>query len=392
MQAILTLERAGAQEVVRTLAEYLEAEGYSVTVCAFQNGPMGEEIEKLGVPVEILDRPRYRVVLLPWFLLEMLRLRRQLARLIDRYQIDLIQTHVLNVLGFLVVSLRRTSRLQAVLWTMHNVEFLPKQTPREGKWLHRLKRRGYRLLYRWLSSYVDGFIAVSEEVRQSIIEQVGSVDDKIFTIPNGVDVGRFERPGDRRALCDELGIPIDAHLIATVGRLTEQKGFCNLVDAAKPVVSAFPGTHFLFIGQGELREALMQQAESIGVGDNVHFMGVRRDVPDLLAAVDLFVLPSLWEGLSVALLEAMAAAKPIVATAVSGTVQAMIPGKTGLVVPAGDSQALADAIIQLLSDPVQARSMGQAAREHVANNFGAQKQVAEHLALYHRLLGSGDGR
>jgi glycosyltransferase involved in cell wall biosynthesis len=159
-----------------------------------------------------------------------------------------------------------------------------------------------------------------------------------------------------------------------------------LIDAATPVVSSYPDTHFLFIGDGGLRDELQRQAQQAGLSENIHFLGIRDDVPDLLAAVDLFVLPSLWEGLSVALLEAMAAGKPIVATAVSGTTQAMIPGETGLVVPPRDSRALADAIIQLLSNPAQAQMMGRAAKQHVTVNFSAQKQADEHLALYRRLL------
>jgi glycosyltransferase involved in cell wall biosynthesis len=114
-------------------------------------------------------------------------------------------------------------------------------------------------------------------------------------------------------------------------------------------------------------------------------LGNRDDVPSLLASVDLFVLPSLWEGLAMALLEAMAVGKPVVATTVSGTSQAMISGQTGLLVPPGESQALAEAIIQLISDPTLAQAMGQAAKHHVTLNYSAQKQADEHLSLYRDL-------
>jgi glycosyltransferase involved in cell wall biosynthesis len=237
-----------------------------------------------------------------------------------------------------------------------------------------------------LAGRVDGFIAVSNEVRESIVRQIGPIQDKVFTICNAVNLKPLERPGDKTALCRQLGLKAHSHLIATVGRLTEQKGHCYLIDAATTVVSAHPDTHFLFIGDGELKDELQQQVQQGGLAANVHFLGIRDDVPHLLAAVDLFVLPSLWEGLSVALLEAMAAGKPMVATAVSGTIQVMTDGKTGLMVPPRDSQALADAILQLLSNPTQAQAMGQAAKQHVAMNFSAQKQADEHLALYRQLL------
>jgi glycosyltransferase involved in cell wall biosynthesis len=382
MQLILNLERAGAQEVVRTLAEYLQDNDCTVTVCTFQDGPVRFDIEELGAKVEILSRPRYSVLFLPMFLAEMRRIRRELARLIETYRIDVAQTHILEVLDFLVLSLRHDTNLRLVLWTMQNAEFLPTHK----HWLLKPKRLVYRLLYRLLASRVDGFIAVSEEVRESIIRQIGPIQDKIFTICNAVNLEPFERPGDKAALCNQLGLETHSHLVATVGRLTEQKGHCYLIDAATTVVSAYPDTHFLFIGDGELRDELQQQIQQAGLAANIHSLGIRDDVPHLLAAVDLFVLPSLWEGLSVALLEAMAAGKPIVATAVSGTTQAMTHGQTGLVVPPRDSQALAEAIVQLLSNPAQAQAMGWAAKQHVTMNYSAQKQATEHLALYRQLL------
>jgi glycosyltransferase involved in cell wall biosynthesis len=384
MQLILNLERAGAQEVVRTLAEYLQNNGCTVTICTFQDGPVRFEIEKLGVKVEVLNRPRYSIMFLPMFLAEMRRIRQELARLIETYQIDVAQTHILEALDFLVLSLRHDTNLRVVLWTMQNAEFLPTHK----HWLLRPKRLVYRLLYRLLASRVDGFIAVSDEVRESIVKQIGPIQDKVFTTCNAVNLKPFERPGDKTALCRQLGLKAEArsHLIATVGRLTEQKGHCYLIDAATTVVSAYPDAHFLFIGDGESKDELQQQVQQARLSANVHFLGIRDDVPDLLAAVDLFVLPSLWEGLSVALLEAMAAGKPIVATAVSGTVQAMTHGQTGLVVPPRDSQALANAIVQLLSKPAQAQAMGRAAKQHVTINYSAQKQANEHLALYRQLL------
>ncbi len=147
-----------------------------------------------------------------------------------------------------------------------------------------------------------------------------------------------------------------------------------------------PHLHFLFVGDGELKAELQAQVQSLNLSGNVHFLGNRSDVPALLAASDFFVLPSLWEGLPMALLEAMAAGKPVVATAVSGTKLVMIPNETGLVVPPGDAQKLAEAILQLVSDPVRAKAMGIAARQQVAKEFSAQKQADDHLALYRRLL------
>lgn len=383
MQIVLDLKRAGAQQVVRTLAEYLQKNGCKVIVCSFADGPVRADIERLGIKVEILRRPRYSIFFLPMFLREMLRIRRELANLIRIYQVDVAQTHILEVLDFLVLSLRYGTPLRVVLWTMQNNELLPKHK----HWLMKPKRFVYKWLYRLLTSQVDGFIAVSEQVRESTIKQLGIAGDKIFTLCNGVDMAPFEHLRNGKApLCEQLNLPADSRLIAVVGRLTEQKGHRYLIEAAPAILAAHPKTHFLFIGQGELRDELQSQIQHLNLLSHFHFLGVRSDIPALLAAIDMFVQPSLWEGLSVALLEAMAAAKPIVATAVSGTTQAMINSQTGLVVPFADSPALTKAIVQLLADPAQAQVMGRTARQHVALNFSAQKQAEEHLALYRRLL------
>lgn len=383
MQVVLDLKRAGAQEVVRTLAEYLQKNNCRVIVCAFADGPVRADIEKLGIKVEIIKRPRYSVLFLPLFLLELRRIWRELATLTRTYQIDVAQTHILQMLDFLVLSLRYRTPVRVVLWTIQNVEFLPKK----NHWLLKPKRFVYKWLYRLLVGQADGFIAVSSQVREAITQQLGPVGDKIFTICNAVDLKPFEQFKNGKApLCDQLGLDSNSHLVLVVGRLTRQKGHCYLIEAAPAILAACPQTHFLFIGTGELREALQDQIEQAKLTDHFHFLGVRSDVPALLAAADLFVQPSLWEGLSVALLEAMAAGKPIVATAVSGTTQAMVDGQTGLIVPIADSDALAQAVIRLLADREQAQQMGWAAKQYVALNFSAQKQAEEHLDLYNRLL------
>jgi glycosyltransferase involved in cell wall biosynthesis len=199
-------------------------------------------------------------------------------------------------------------------------------------------------------------------------------------------VERYRRPVDRAQILGRLGLDPQARLLTTVGTLKTQKGHHHLIEAAPRVARRHPTAHFVFVGDGELRAELEAQARDRGVSDKIHFLGNRRDVVELLAATDVFVLPSLWEGLAMALLEAMAAAKPIVATAVSGTSQVMIHDETGLLVPPADAVALAQAIDEMLSDPDRAQSMGQAARRHVEANWSVEKQAAEYRALYRHLL------
>jgi glycosyltransferase involved in cell wall biosynthesis len=227
---------------------------------------------------------------------------------------------------------------------------------------------------------------VSEEVKTAMVRTIGPIQDKIVVITNGVDLKRYEQSVDKLSVRTRLGFDLDARLIAVVGTLKEPKGHRYLVEAMTDIVRRHPEVHALFIGDGNLKDELKSQVDRLALKDHVHFLGNRRDVPDLLAASDLFVLPSLWEGLSMALLEAMASGKPIVATSVAGTNQVLISGKTGLVVPPGDVRRLAGAIEELLSDYARAEAMARAARKDVEIHYSAQKQADDHVALYRHLL------
>jgi glycosyltransferase involved in cell wall biosynthesis len=372
------LETGGTQEVIRTLVEYLSMDDCVPIVCTLRDGYLRQEIEKSGVKVEFLDDRRYRFIHLPLFVLDLLRIRRSMADLITKYEIEIVQTHTVRLIDLLLLTLLSTTSLRVVLWTFHSANFLHSRNT--------LVRNIYHLMYRVTSGKVSGFVAVSDEVREAMIQRIGPIQDKIIVILNGVDLKRYEHSVHKIAVRQELGLGADVQIAATVGTLRTAKGHKFLIDAAQIVTEQCPKLHFLFIGDGSLRAELQAKVRSLNLSDNIHFLGNRSDVAALLAASDLFVLPSLWEGLPIALLEAMAAAKPIVATAVSGTKQVMIPNETGLLVPPGDAPKLAEAICDLVADPARAQAMGRAARQRVAKRFSAQKQADEHMALYRRLL------
>lgn len=380
LQIIHNLRRAGAQEVVRTLSEYLREEDCQVVVASLLDGPIRHDLEALGINVAVLGHSRrYRFTQLPHSLLEIWQMRQWLAELVTEHQIEVAQTHLLDALDFLVLSLRLDTPLKQVYWTIHNVNFLPNVADDSEQ---KLKDRLYLGLYRRMTRLATGVIGVSSEVSQAFKTQVGGVDENVFTIANGVDMRRFQVQVDGAALRVELGLPADSRLLLTVGRLTKQKGQWHLIDAAVRVVNAYPSAHILIVGTGELDEPLKALARSAGLAENIHFLGQRSDIPRLLAACEIFVLPSLWEGLSIALLEAMAAGKPIVTTAVSGSNEVLQHGQTGHLIPPGDSSALAEALRHTLADPEAARRMGLAAQAYVEANYSARKQAHAHAELY----------
>ncbi len=389
LHIILNLDTGGAQEVVRTLVKYQQMSGCRPVVCTLRDGPVRKKIEELGVPVEVIPGRKWGVQVFPLFVADMVRIYRSLGNVVRAYKIDVAQTHLFRVLDFLVLLLPLTTSLRAVTWTFHSVNFpLRKEEMTSMHWLLGPKRSVQHLLYRWISPYVGRYIAVSDEVKRNMMRIFGQIENKITVISNGVDVDAYKSPAEsyREEVKKELGLSDNARLIINVANLLEAKGQNHLVDAAAAVVSTNSEAHFLLAGEGHLRGKLEEQVRLKGLEGNVHLLGSRNDIPKLLAVSDVFVLSSIWEGLSMALLEAMAAAKPVVATSVSGTIQVVIPDKTGLVVQPGDCISLAGAINKILRNPDLASSLGNAAREHVTKHFSAMKQAEEHEVLYRELL------
>jgi glycosyltransferase involved in cell wall biosynthesis len=385
LQLVDNLDIGGAQEVAVTLAKNLVRTGHRPVVGTFRDGPLRSDIEEFGIPVVFLPRRRHTVLALPLFVRDMLRIRRALAATIDRYGIDVIQTHLLRSLDFLTTTLKGPDGLLLVYWTFHNSDFMLRREhlPRHV-WLLRPKQIAYRLLYRLTSRRVNGLIAVSDDVRSSILNRIGPLDDKIVVIPNGIDVDRFGGSVDRDEVRAELGLDRNAVVMVMVATFKEQKGHAYLIEAAGEVLPFHPEARILLIGDGGLRPEMERRVRAAQIADAVWFLGNRRDVARILAASDFFVLPSLWEGLSIALLEAMASGLPCIATTVSGTKQVIVPDVTGLLVSPGDTVALRDAMLAMLADPEGARRMGGNGRRRVASEFSARKQTADLIARFTR--------
>lgn len=393
MQVVSNLEIGGAQEVVRTLADFMARNGCVSLVCSFADGPLRAEIERLGIPVEVIPERRHSVIALPLFILDLLRMRRSLAALVRKYDVDVIQTHLLRSMDFLVLSLQSRTG-PAVFWTFHNALFdLRRDHLARHKWLLRPKRAVHHLLYRLGSKIASGLIAVSEDVRRSMLDTLPGIPaEKISVIANRVDASRYRKSDRRDALRGSLGFAGSHHLMTVVATLKTQKGHAVLLSAMAEIAGKHPHLRLLIAGDGELRGELEAQTRELHLENQVHFLGTRQDIPDVLAASDSFVLPSLWEGLPMALIEAMASGLPVVATEVSGTREVMIPNETGLLVPPGDAPRLAQAMDFILSNPDRARAMGAAARQRVEAHFSAQTQAREYLALFEKAQSQRSGR
>jgi starch synthase (maltosyl-transferring) len=205
-------------------------------------------------------------------------------------------------------------------------------------------------------------------------------------IPNGIDPTVFDQAAPlARTL---LGVPPGAHLAVSIGRLDVQKGLADLLDAAEWVIARRPDWHLVLVGDGPERGWLLARlAARPALTERVHWLGRRDDVPALLAAADLLVLSSLWEGMPNVVLEAMAARRPVVATAVEGSEDLVTPGQTGWLVPPRDPAALGQALLEAALDPVRCRRFGVAGRARVEADFALNRMVMSYQCLWAGLLG-----
>lgn len=244
-----------------------------------------------------------------------------------------------------------------------------------------LERSSYWQL-RALARGVGRYAAVSRDIAAELAERFHWPPDRIEVVYNAVRIERFEAPapaGLREELAGELP------LVLTCARLDEQKGHDVLLRAA----TELPGVAFAFAGDGPLRTELEALAAGLGLDDRVRFLGRRDDVPALLAACDVFALPSLYEGSSLAVLEAMAARRAVVSSAIGGTEELIEDGRGGLLVPPGDSEALRDALGRVLGDAGLREALAGAARERVERDFTPEAMVGANERIYGELLGDG---
>lgn len=240
------------------------------------------------------------------------------------------------------------------------------------------------LLNRLTIGMVDGVIAVSENVRDFCITQVGLPQDKMFVIYNGVETetASMKTRGQAR---QELGLPLDALVVGAVLRLESVKGVDDLLRAFARVEVRHP-VWLAIVGDGTEREALFALSKELGIAQRVFWAGQRNQASRLIPAFDLFVQPSRHEGMPNAVLEAMASALPIVATAVGGTPEVVVDGESGLLVPAGDLDAMAAAITRLLGDVELRHRMGQIGKQRVERFFSVEQMVLKTEQLYTNTL------
>ena len=246
--------------------------------------------------------------------------------------------------------------------------------------------------FRWLrqrveTTCVDRYIAVSDEIKERLSQDLKVPESKIRVVRNGISTPRFDNPANP-ALRATLGEGRERPIVSTPARLHSQKGHAYLLKAAVLV----PDALFVLAGDGPERRTLEEMTQALGLKERVRFLGHRQDIPQLLASCDLFALPSLYEGLPLSVLEAMAAGKPVIATAIGGTDEAISDGVTGLLVPPANPEKLAAAISRLLSDRQLATTLATAAKTRVRREVPSHTMVRGVTDVYEELIAQTEER
>jgi glycosyltransferase involved in cell wall biosynthesis len=241
---------------------------------------------------------------------------------------------------------------------------------------------------RALAPLVDQFIAVSHDEKNALVTAGVARPDQVSVVWNGIDVARFQTSRvDAATLRAELGLPVDTTVITTTCRLFKPRDFETLLKAMRQVVDTLPSVHLLIVGDGPLRAEIAAQAEALGLAQHVTLAGWRRDMPEIYAASDLFVLTTWgWEGLPLTVLEAMAAGKAVVASRAGGIPEIVVEGKTGLLVEQRNSTVLAEALAMLAGDAHRRRQLGRAGQTRVAEHFTLPLMVDKTISVYNRLI------
>lgn len=352
----------GLERVVVNLAQSINKDRYNVSVCCLKfKGPFADELEASGIKVYLIPQtsgPDYFAFL-------------KLIKIIKLVKPHIVHTHNLNAsIDGIVASV--FAKVPVKIHTDH-----------ARKFPDRLK---YMAAERLLSVFIDKIVAVTNETKTNLIRYEKISSDKITVISNGINGEEYDIHIDVDKKKREMGLQGFKHVVGLGVRLTAQKGIVHLIHAAPAVLREFSHTAFIVAGKGGLLDSLKFEVEKAGVEKNFFFLGPRLDMPEILQILDLYVLPSEWEGLPLVLLEAMAARRAIIATDVGGNSMAIKHGESGYLVAAKDPAALANKIIKLLGNDKMRESLSKYAYSKFSSEFSVERMVADYEKIYQKEL------
>jgi L-malate glycosyltransferase len=360
MPIVLSLSPGGTERLVIEICRRLPRAMVPAVCCLDEPGEWAAELTSEGIPVVALHREPGFQPLLGY----------RIATLARRVGANVMHCHHYSpyVYGVLATLL---SRRCGLVFTEH------------GRLSDAAPSRKRRLVNPWLARVPGAICAVSADLKRHMVAE-GFPERRVQVVYNGIAVGERADEHSRVAVRPDLGIPPDAFVVGTVARLDPVKDLGSLLQAHALVLAAIPAARLVVVGTGPEQASLETAARALGISDRVHFVGYRADARRVMSAFDLYVNCSTYEGVSLTILEAMAAGLPVVATQVGGNPEVVVDGETGLLVPARAVPPLADAVVALGSDALRRRQMAEAGRRRVERAFSIDRMVAEYRRAYER--------
>jgi glycosyltransferase involved in cell wall biosynthesis len=361
LHLITSLEVGGAQHGLLLGLPRFNTDRYEHIICSLMNRiPMADQFRESGIEVHSLGLNRRTDLSV------LVRLR----KLMKKVRPDVLHTYLLhaNVLGRIV------GRLVGIPVIIGSERTIGQVGP-----CGRLATK--------LSNPLTNAVEVNSELgARSIAIDLGVPPNKIEVVRSGVDLKKFGHSTNRAAIRSQIGLKKDQHLVLYIGRLRAVKGIEYGLRAFAAAQSQLSSMHMALAGEGELLGHLKNIVRELNVSDHVTFLGVRNDLPDLLSAADSVLMPSLNEGFPRTAIEAMAAGKPIIATNVGGTSEAIIDGETGILIPAKDIEVMTSTLLRLVNDKDLQLKLGEAGRQRSRNNYSVNNYVTRLDELYRKLL------
>lgn len=377
LHIIDSLDYAGAQMLLVALAERIPKDRYRMSVCVLQpDSLLTQRLEASGVTVFCLQRPRPSVLEPGKFFSYFINNIKDVINICRQAKVQVIQCHLADaeIVGTIAGKL---CRAETIITTNH-FSFLP-----SGRWLLDPRNLFRRLLYWWISNKgADSVVAVSEDIADKLIEYYHVKPENIRIVKNGINVDLFGKKQATKELKRSLGVDSTGKILTTIGRLTVQKGQTYLIDAMHSLVSKGYHLKLFIVGEGELKEQLIAQTAALGMDEHIQFLGRRSDIADILSITDIFVFPSLWEGTSLALLEAMASGNTIIASAEPGNKAVLQHGVSGYLIPPGDVAALVEAVGFMIDNPDIANSYGHNAFLTAKEIYDVGRTIREYEPLW----------
>lgn len=350
-----SLRTGGLEALVVRLAQAYQTQGYSAEVFAYEEGELREPLEMSGIPVHCIPKPPGYKPSFSW----------KLAQLFHKRRLDLVHTHHFGPLLYAAPATLFHSI--PLIHTVHSNEHL-------GQNAHRAK-----LLFGTFSRFCDRITTVNEELTDFLKNTCEIQPDKVLSIRNGVDADCFHGRYSMNSLREELALPQQAWIVGSVARLEQEKGHIHLINA---IPQCDPSMHFVLVGQGRELSGLKERVRELGLEQRVHFLGNRSDIPEILSLFDVFTLPSLREGLPLAMLEAMSSHLPVVGTHVGGVPSLLHQSQGGLCVEPASPTALARALSELHSHPEQCRQMADSGQRWIQKHYSQRAMVERYLCVY----------